>query len=209
MSKTSRRPNRAARHQVPPVKSKQPGRNRRYLYGGLAVLAAAALLGASLLVGGSSKNTSTAAKVGAEAPSFAGYDVVSGRQLSSRELAGKDVLYFFNEGVMCQACLVQIQSLEKHLAHLSQRHLTLVSITNDDPSTLRQAAADYRITTPLIADSSRELTKRFGALGGGMHADTADHTFILVDRTGRVRFHRDYPRMWIDPNTLLEELPRI
>ena len=38
-----------------------------------------------------------------------------------------------------------------------------------------------------------------------MHADTADHTFILVDTTGHVRFHEDYPTMWVDPSSFLDE----
>ena len=32
--------------------------------------------------------------------------------------------------------------------------------------TLRAAALDYRITTPLIADESRAIVKSFGVLGG-------------------------------------------
>ncbi len=62
---------------------------------------------------------------------------------------------------------------------------------------------------PLVADSSRAMTARFGALGGGMHSDTADHTFVLVDKNGVVRFDKDYPSMWIDPNKLLEQLPAL
>jgi peroxiredoxin len=115
---------------------------------------------------------------------------------------------------MCQACLAQIQVLQQHVAHLAGRHLTLVSVTNDDASTLAQAAADYKITTPLLSDTSRAITKGFGVLGGipagvGMHANTADHTFVLVDKTGHVRFIKDYPKMWVDVNDLLRQLPKV
>ncbi len=55
----------------------------------------------------------------------------------------------------------------------------------------------------------RSMTKRFHALGGGMHADTASHTFILVDKAGTVRFNKDYPNMWIEPSTLLKLLPKV
>jgi hypothetical protein len=42
-----------------------------------------------------------------------------------------------------------------------------------------------------------------------MHANTADHTFVLVDKTGHVRFIKDYPKMWVDVNDLLRQLPKV
>lgn len=215
MSKKSRRPTRAARHAKPPVRSKQHRRPSKNLYWLMALAAAAALIAAVSLVGkGSNANAAGPVKVGATAPSVVGRDVVSGREISSSDLAGQNVLYYLSEGVMCQACLVQIQALQQHVAHLKRDRLTLVSVTNDDASTLGQAARDYGITTPLIADVDRTITKSFGVLGGipfgvGMHADTANHTFVLVDKTGKVRFIKDYPKMWADVNTLLEQLPKL
>ena len=216
MSKQSRRPNRAARHQnVPPAGKTtgwRPSQNLYWLVGAVAVLA---LVGATFLVGGKQNaNAAGPINVGAVAPRVVGTDVLTGNSIDSKQLAGKNVLYYLNEGVMCQACLVQIQALQQHVAHLNGRHLTLVSITNDDASTLAQAARDYKITTPLIADTDRSITKSFGVLGGipngvGMHADTANHTFVLVDRTGKVRFIKDYRSMWADVNTLLKQLPTL
>ncbi len=219
MSKQSRRPNRAARHRTPPARSTQGRRPPRSLYWLVGALVVAAVVGASVLVGGKSPAQSGGAasgpiQVGAVAPAVSGRDVVTGREIGARQLAGKDVLYYLSEGVMCQACLVQIQALQQHAAHLTRAHLTLVSITNDDAATLAQAAADYEITTPLLADVDRSIVKSFGVLGGipagvGMHTDTADHTFVLVDRSGRVRFVKDFPSMWVDVDTLLAELPKV
>ena len=185
------------------------------LYWIVGLLTVAAVIGATFVVGKRSNATAAGPiKVGALAPAVSGRDVVSGREISSTQLAGKNVLFYLNEGVMCQACLVQIQALQQHVSHLNGRQLTLVSVTNDDASTLAQAASDYKITTPLIADTDRKIAKSFGVLGGipagvGMHDDTADHTFVLVDKNGRVRFIKDYPKMWIDVNALLKQLPKV
>ena len=216
MSKQSRRPNRVARHvkkQPPPsALSWRPGTRALWL---LALTGAIGLVVAVSLVGrGSNANAAGPIKVGEKAPVVSGLDVVTGRQIGSSQLAGKNVLYFLNEGVMCQACLVQIQAMQQHAAELRRLGLVLVSVTNDDAGTLGQAARDYRITTPLIADSSRAIVNSFGVLGGipsgvGMHSDTADHTFVLVDKTGHVRFIRDYPRMWIGVSQLLKDLPTL
>jgi peroxiredoxin Q/BCP len=197
------------------VAPRQPWRPSVKLYWLVGLLAVAAVIGATFVVGkGSDANAAGPIKVGAVAPQVVGRDVVSGQTVDSKQLAGKDVLYYLSEGVMCQACLVQIQALQQHFNHLKGRHLTLVSVTNDDPSTLAQAASDYKITTPLVADTNRKIVKSFGVMGGipagvGMHNDTADHTFVLVDKTGRVRFVKDYPKMWIDVNALLKQLPQV
>ncbi len=217
MSKQSRRPKRAARHvqQKPPVSSTQGWRPSKNLYWLLGVVVAIALIAAATLAGkGGNANAAGPIKVGAAAPAVTGTDVVTGKTVSSRELAGKPILYYLSEGVMCQACLVQIQALQQQAAAIRSGGLQLVSVTNDDAGTLAQAAHDYKITTPLLADESRSIVKSFGVLGGipagvGMHRDTADHTFILVDSSGKVRFVKDYPSMWIDVNKLLEQLPKV
>ena len=212
MSKQSRRPNRAARHVKKRRHVRRPGLR---VLSALALAGAVGLVAAVSLVGrGTNANAAGPIEVGAIAPAVAGLDVVTGREIGSRELAGRNVLYFLNEGVMCQACLVQIQALQQHAAELRRRGVTLVSVTNDAAATLGQAARDYAITTPLIADPSRAIVKSFGVLGGipfgvGMHTDTADHTFVLVDKTGHVRFIQDYPRMWIGVGQLFKELPNL
>ena len=217
MSKQSRRPNRAARHvqHKPPADSKHGRSPSKHLSWVLALLVVAALIAVATVAGkGGNANAAGPIKVGARAPVVTGTDVVTGRTMSSRRLAGKPILYYLSEGVMCQACLVQIQALQQQAAAIRDGGLQLVSVTNDDAGTLAQAAHDYEITTPLIADQSRAIVKSFGALGGipagvGMHTDTADHTFILVDSAGRVRFVKDYPSMWIDVDKLLEQLPKV
>ena len=216
MSKQSRRPNRAARHQTPPpVSSKQGWRPSRNLYWLVGVVAAVALIAAATLVGkGGDANAAGPIKVGAIAPTVTGTNVVTGQTVSSKQLAGKPILYYLSEGVMCQACLVQIQALQQQAAAIRDGGLQLVSVTNDDAGTLAQAAHDYKITTPLVADESRSIVKSFGVLGGipagvGMHNDTADHTFILVDSSGHVRYVKDFPKMWIDVKDLLKQLPKV
>jgi peroxiredoxin len=216
MSKQSRRPNRSARHATPPpVGQREDWCPSKNLYWGGALIVAVGLLAAVSFVGkGGNANAAGPVKVGQTAPRVVGTDVLTGATMDSKDLAGKNVLYYLNEGVMCQACLVQIQALQQHFKHLNTLHLTLVSITNDDPSTLAQAGRDYKITTPLISDANRSISKSFGVLGGipfgvGMHTDTANHTFVLVDKNGTVRFVKDYPKMWADVNTLLEQLPKL
>ena len=143
------------------------------------------------------------------APTFSERDVVSGRPITSAGLRGTNVLLFFSEGVMCQACFEQIQSLELRAAELQGRGLTLVNITTDPPDVLRQAVEQYGIKTPMISDQTGVMSKSYSAIGQGMHPNTDGHTFVLVDRGGRIRWRRDYATMFVPPNKLLAAIPKV
>jgi len=146
--------------------------------------------------------------------SFVERDVVADRELSSQSLRGKRTLLFFSEGVMCQACFVQIRDLEQVGAELEKKGVALVSITPDSPDVLRQAIEQYGISTPMISDEDGDMSAAFDTLGRGMHSDTPGHAFVLVDETGKVIWQRDYwlepsRTMYVKPTKLLADVPTI
>ena len=180
-----------------------------------AVLGVAALAVTFVLLGrGQQGAAPTAEQIGTPAPAFDERDVISGQAISSAALRGKNVLLFFSEGIMCQACFQQIQALEARDADLKRRGLVLVNITNDKAGDAQQAAATYRLSTPLIADEDRDMSSAYDVLGQGMHPNTAGHTFILVDRAGIIRWRRDYwlgsdPTMYVKPDKLFADIPNL
>lgn len=177
--------------------------------GGLAVVAAVAVV-IVVAIGQSGKSAPSGARVSSGlAPTFSEQDVPSGAPVTSASLRGKNVLLFFSEGVMCQACFEQIQSLQQRSAELRKRGLTLVSITTDPSDALREAVQEYGIETPMISDESRAMSDAYGATGQGMHPNTDGHTFVLIDRKGRIRWRKDYSDMFIQPNQLFAEIPKV
>ena len=148
---------------------------------------------------------------GAAVPSFSERDVETGQPISSKTLYSRKTLLFFSEGVMCQACFEQIKGLEQVGDQLAKRGISLVSITPDSSSDLKQMIAQYGITTPMIADESRAMSQAFNTLGLGMHADTPGHAFALIYK-GKVRWYRDFwlpptRSMYVEPAKLLSEIP--
>lgn len=143
------------------------------------------------------------------APEFSERDISNGAPLSSAGLRGENVLLFFNEGVMCQACFEQIQSLQQRSAELRKRGLTLINITTDPPDVLLEAVRAYGIKTPTISDQSQAMSSAYDAIGQGMHPNTNGHTFVLIDRRGRIRWRRDYTTMFVPPDQLFTEIPAI
>lgn len=153
----------------------------------------------------------TGLPAGTPVPVFRERDVVTGRAITSESIVRRKTLLFFSEGVMCQACFEQIKGLEGMGDVLERRGIQLVSITPDSASDLEQAIGQYEITTPMIADDDRDMSKAFNTLGQGMHGDTPGHAFVLVE-SGKVVWQRDYwlapyRTMYVEPKQVLDDLP--
>ena len=187
---------------------------RRSGYAAVGLVAVALVTFAVL--GGSGGNTAAPADhmassgsgaVGDRAPAFTLTDVVSNRQVSLSSLAGRKTLMFFSEGVNCQACMVQAADLQKSKT-LTAAGIRLVSVTTDPPDQLAQAAAEYGITSMLLADPTTEMSNAYGMLGhGGMgHAVQDGHAFMLLDAKGRVLWHQAYQEMYVKPHQLMKDM---
>jgi len=203
-----KRPNSQLRTPAKPYRPKQRHQARRVATWIACTLAVVALFAVAILTTGKRSSAANRLKSG-PAPAFAAQNMVNGHLLTSSVFKKKDTLLFFSEGVMCQSCLEQIQSLERISGQLAKRHLALVSITPDSPDQLRQAVTDYGIHTPLLTDESRRMSSDYGVLGLGMHADMPGHTFILVDRHGMIRWRHDYTKMFVPTSELLKAIPDI
>ena len=189
---------------------------RRAGYGAVGLIAAT-LVSLAVLLGGSddpaavapaaAERTAAPADVGGQAPEFALTDVVSGEQVTAASLQGRKTLLFFSEGVNCQACMVQVADLEK-AGTLDEQGIQLVSVTTDQPGDLAQAARQYGITTPILADPTGAMSSAYGMLGhGGMgHPTVNGHAFMLLDEQGTIRWHQAYQEMYVKPAELLRDL---
>ena len=191
--------------------------SRRGAYGAIAAIAATLVALAVVLNGGESTPADHApaavssggagAEVGATAPDFALTDVVSGKTVSAASLRGRKTLLFFSEGVNCQACMVQAADLEKDRA-LEKAGIDLVSVTTDQPADLADAARQYGIRAPLLADPTTRMSSAYGMLGhGGMGHPTQDgHAFMLVGADGKVLWHKAFQEMYVERGRLLRDI---
>lgn len=184
---------------------------------GLLIAAAVVAYVAFAVAGGSNGNGGThpiggqsgSLVMGRRAPDFTASDVTSGKTMTLADLKGKKALLFFSEGSSCQACLVQIRDLEKAGGALRRHGIRLVSVTTDSAEVLRATGKQYGITTPLLSDASRTMSRSYGMLGqGGMgHPETDGHAFMLLDEHGRMVWARAYSEMYVPPDSLLSALP--
>jgi peroxiredoxin len=146
---------------------------------------------------------------GGLAPAFSEQGVLNGQPLTSARLRGKNVLLFFGRSVRCATCLEQLRSLQRIQRELRLDGVLLVDVTADNAEILRQAVERYRIAAPTISDFDRAMSSAYGALGHGTPAGAGGHTFVLLDRSGRIGWRHDYPMVYVPPQRLLAEIPGI
>ncbi len=126
----------------------------------------------------------------------------SGREVSLSDFAGKNVLLYFNEGVGCGACFNQAVRLESD-GGLNRAGVTMLPIVMNTAKDVDGELTNYGVRTPYLVDLDGAISRAYGTLGTGHHANLPGHTFILVGPDGKIRWRGDYPGMWIEPAELV------
>ncbi len=147
-----------------------------------------------------------------KAPVFSVVDARTGKTVTNRDFNDKKMLLFFSEGASHYDCMHQVTAIERKAKELKRRNITLVSISVDSEHALKRAADDYNIkNTPLLADSARTMSTDFDMLGkGGVGYDSQDgHAFMLVDADGEILWEKAYLEMFVEPDNLFEDIPRV
>ncbi len=126
---------------------------------------------------------------------------------------GKTVLLYFQEGVDCQPCWVQLQAIQHDLAGFHRAGVgEVVSITTDPLGALAQAASSYGTTIPVLSDTKLAVSRAYGANSYGMMGAGLDgHSFVLVGPSGIIEWRADYGgspnyTMYVPVPTLLAQM---
>lgn len=147
---------------------------------------------------------------GSEAPEFS-LPSTTGESVSLAAYKGKNVLLFFNEGVMCSPCWQEISRLERFKEDFSGLNTIIIPISVDDQKTWDPILKEERITTPILIDSDRKVTAMYKALGtpSSMHDDRAGHTYIHINTEGKIHSSADFPNMNVPVNDLIQHIQQI
>lgn len=150
--------------------------------------------------------------LGKPAPDFSleGY---GGKNYKLSDLKGKNVILFFNEGLMCYpACWNQIVAFGKD-DKLTEKAVVL-NITTDSKDRWREAVnkmPELSVATVLF-DTARNVSNAYGVLKleSSMHrGQFPGHTYILIDKEGTVRFVKDDVQMAIRNGELIAEVDKL
>jgi len=146
-------------------------------------------------------------------PSFSLKDK-NGNQYSPENLRGKNIVLFFNEGLMCYpACWNQIVALAKD-NQLKRDDTVVLSVVVDSPQDWRRAVEKMPelAEATVVFDEGAEVSKKLGMLWtkSSMHyGSLPGHTYMIINKDGIVKHVFDDPNMAIHNGQLVEELARI
>ncbi len=135
----------------------------------------------------------------------------NGTIYSSDSLKGKNVVLFFNEGIMCYpACWSQMVALatDNRLQVTDTVAFSVVIDPLDEWQSAIQKMPDLGKATVLF-DTDKSVSKSFGMLNApsSMHYGSyPGHSFVIIDKQGIVRFAYDDPNMGIDNDKVVAAL---
>lgn len=151
--------------------------------------------------------------VGKPAPDFNLTDR-DGNIYSPESLKGKNAVLFFNEGLICYpACWDEMVALAKDIRFQENNTIVLsvVADSKDDWQKATNQVPDLK-QARIIFDPGARTAQRYGMLNtkSSMHQGTLPgHSYVLIDRTGIVRFMFDDIKMGKNGNKLIEEIQKL
>lgn len=147
------------------------------------------------------------------APDFALADK-DGKIYSLNELRGKNIILFFNEGLMCYpACWSQIAALAQDERFKNADNIVL-SVVADPPGEWQRAIDKMPelAEATVVFDTNAEISKKFNMLttASSMHyGSLPGHTFVLIDKEGIIKHIFDDPNMSIHNDQLAAEIGKL
>ncbi len=180
-----------------------------FILGGIALLSYENS-GSAHQAGATSSGSFGSSLIGNPAPQFSLKDR-NGVTYSNDSLKGKNVVLFFNEGIMCYpACWNQMVALatDNRLQTSSTVALSVVIDAPGDWQSAIQKMPDLGKATVLF-DTDKSVSQEYGMLTApsSMHYGSyPGHTFVIIDKQGIVRFVYDDPNMGVDNDRLVSDL---
>lgn len=134
-----------------------------------------------------------------------------GKPYSLDSLKGKNVVLFFNEGVMCYpACWNQVAQLGTD-SRFNNQDTVAFSVVTDQPGQWQSALVkmpDLAKAT-ILFDQGGAVSRSMGLLTvpSSMHkGSNPGHTYIVLDKQGIVRFVYDDPGMTINNDMISQKM---
>lgn len=134
-----------------------------------------------------------------------------GKKIILKSLKGKNVLLFFNEGLMCYpACWNQIAAFGKD-ERFNNSNTVTYSIVVDERRNWKEALDKMPELSgsPVLFDTNRTVSLAYGVLtlNSSMHkGQFPGHTYVLIDKNGIIRKTLDDYQMVVRNDELAEDL---
>jgi len=122
--------------------------------------------------------------VGTEAPDFE-LPATGGRTYKLSDMRGKWVALAFYPGDFTPVCTRQFCSYRDGDDHLEELGIEVLGISPQSVDSHERFTAEHGLTSPLLADESRDVLRAYGVLAPG---GIVRRSIFIVDPEGIVRF---------------------
>jgi len=120
--------------------------------------------------------------VGDPAPDFEAPNQ-DGTPFRLSSLRGTPVVLYFYPEADTPGCTIESKGFQKHLPEFAKRGIRVVGVSVDGCPAQLAFARKYGLEFPLIADSTKEVSSRYGVLGP---RGKARRVSFFIDRDGKV-----------------------
>jgi thioredoxin-dependent peroxiredoxin len=120
--------------------------------------------------------------VGETAPDFEA-PTQTGRPLRLSSLRGTPVVLYFYPQADTPGCTVESKSFRDLYPELKSHHVEVVGISTDSVDDQNAFCQKYNLPFPLVADSTKEVARRYGVL---RPSGRANRVTFLIDKDGTV-----------------------
>ena len=136
-------------------------------------------------------------------------DRSGGEPASSSSFDGKSHIVIFYLGHGCLHCAEQLQAFGPKTADFEQAGISLLAISSDDESGLKQSVAAYEgeMPIPLLADPKKEIFKKFRAYDDFENQPL--HGTFLINGSGQILWQDIGYEPFMEPEFLLKESTRL
>jgi peroxiredoxin len=117
-----------------------------------------------------------------------------GGKISLSDYAGKkNVLLYFQEGVMCSPCWNQLEDIQKNYDKFKSLDVEVLTILVDPLNADIKESNKRGINLPLLDDGNLSASKAYNVLDYSMHPGSRPgHTFVLIGKDSNIIWKKDY-----------------
>jgi peroxiredoxin Q/BCP len=139
----------------------------------------------AVIIGSQLRSAKSAPAVGSPAPEFT-LSSQEEKSVSLKDYRGKWVVLYFYPKDFTSGCTVEAHNFQRDQVEFAKRNAVIVGVSVDSAESHKKFCAKEGLNFKLLADTSHEVSKRYGSLMNfGIVQIAARHTF-LIDPQGKI-----------------------
>ncbi len=129
-------------------------------------------------------------KIGDKAPVFT-LKTQTGKEISLKDFKDKQsIVLIFYPGDMTPGCTIQLCGIRDNWAKFTEAGVAVFGINHADAESHTNFADKYQFPFPLLIDTDKKISKKYGAVKKLFSATVIRRTVVAIDKKGIVIFYK-------------------